>query len=88
MAGWLASSHHLGATLEVLCGLGQRSVAHQVLTILELAALLQEALSVGLCCSYRVGVGVLVHGSTHLWQVIPVDLELGHTGLLGEDVPV
>ena len=78
----------MGATLEVLCGLGQRGIAHQVLTILELAALLQEALGVGLRCSYRVGVGVLVDGSTHLWQVIPIDLELGDAGLLGEDVPV
>ena len=81
-------SHHLGATLEVLGRLGQSRVAHQVDTILILTALLQKAFSVGLRGSHRVRLRVLVNLASHLRQVVPVDLELGDTGLLGENVPV
>ena len=72
------------ATLEVLGGLGQVGVAHQVLPVLELAALLQEAFGACLCSQVRIG--VLIRSG--LRQVVPVDLELGHTGFLSEDVAV
>ena len=60
-------SHHLGSSLEVLSGFSQSCIAHQVLTILELTALLEEAFSVRLSCSHGVGVGVLVDSAAHLW---------------------
>ena len=79
---------HLGASLEVLGGFSQSGMAHKILSILELATLLQKALCIGLGSQVRVG--VLVHGAHHLllWHVIPVDLEFGDTGLLSKDVPV
>ena len=62
-------------------------MAHQLLTVLELSALLEKSLGVGLLCSENVRVDVFVHGAArNLRHVVPVDLELGHTWLLGEDV--
>lgn len=82
----MCRSHDLGTALEILSCLGQGCIAHQVLTILELASLLEEALGGGLRCDIRVG--ILVDGTAHLRQVIPIDLELGYAGLLGENVSV
>ena len=62
-------------------------MAHQLLTVLELSALLEKSLGVGLLCGEYVRVDVFVHGAAHdLWHVVPVNLELGHTWLLSEDV--
>ena len=63
-------------------GLSQVGVAHQVLPVLELAALLQKAFSARLCSQVRVS--ILIRGG--LRQIVPVDLELGHAGLLSKDV--
>lgn len=59
-------------------------MTHQVLTILELAALLKQTLGVSLS-----GGWVLVDVASHgLWHVVPVDLELGHARLFSQDVSV
>lgn len=85
----LQLSSHLGsASLEILSCLSQGGGAHEILTILELAALLKKAFAVSLHIGLSVGVGVLVHVSHDLRHVVPVDLELGHTGLLSQDVSV
>ena len=68
--------------MEVLGGLGQVGVAHQVLPVLELAALLQKAFGARLCSQIRVS--ILIRSG--LRQVVPVDLELGHAGFLSKDV--
>ena len=73
----------MSATLEVLSRLSQVSMAHQVLTVLELAALLKEALGASLGREVRVSVLRVGHDLRH---VIPVDLELGDAGLLSEDM--
>ena len=80
------SCSHLGATLEVLSGLSQVGVTHQVLSVLELAALLQETF--GICLGCQVGVRVLVYGAHHLvlGHVVPVDLELGDARLFCQNV--
>ena len=78
----MSSGSDSDATLEVLGGLGQVGVAHQVLPVLELAALLQKAF--GACLSSQVRVSILIRSG--LRQVVPVDLELGHAGLLSKDV--
>ena len=76
--------------LEVLSGLGQGGVAHQVLPVLELAALLQQALGVGLRghATHLIRVYILARCTSHRCHIIPIDLELGDSGLLGEDVAV
>ena len=76
--------------LEVLSGLGERCVAHQVLPVLELAALLQKALGVGLRghATHLIRVYILARCTSHRCHIIPIDLELGDSGLLGEDVAV
>ena len=57
------------------------------MTVLELSSLLEKSLSVGLLCGENIRVNIFVHGAAHdLWHVIPVNLELGHAWLLGEDV--
>ena len=62
-------------------------MAHQLLTVLELSALLEKSLGVGLLCGENIWVDVFIHGAAHdLWHVVPVNLELGHTWLLSKDV--
>ena len=60
-------------------------MAHQVLTILELAALLEQTLGASLSSQVRIRVFSVVHNLRH---VVPVDLELGNSGFLSENVPV
>ena len=73
--------------MEVLSSFGEVGMAHQLLTVLELSALLEESFGVGLLCGEHVRVDVFVHRAGHgLRHVVPVDLELGHTRLLSEDV--
>lgn len=72
--------------MEVLGGFRQSCIAHQVLTVLELATLLEKTFSLGL--RGQVGVGVLVSVAHRLGHVVPVDLELCHSRLLSEDVSV
>ena len=75
--------------MEVLRGFCQCCVAHQILPVLELAALLEEALGVGMRRSHRVRVRVLVNATTHLLgQVVPIDLELSDARFLCKDVSV
>ena len=76
--------------LEVLSGFGEGCVAHQVLPVLELAALLQKALGVGLRghAAHLIRVYILARCATHRCHIIPIDLELGDSGLFGEDVAV
>ena len=62
-------------------------MAHQLLTVLELSALLKESLSVGLLCGENIRVDVFVHCTSHdLRHIVPINLELCHSWLLGEDV--
>lgn len=60
-------------------------MAHEVLTVLELAALLEQTFRVGLG---HVRVRVLVHVAHHLRHIVPIDLELGYARFLRQDVPV
>ena len=73
--------------MEVLSSFGEVGMAHQLLTVLELSALLEKSFGVCLLCGENVRVDVFVHRAGHgLRHVVPVDLELGHTRLLSEDV--
>ena len=73
--------------VEVLGGFSQIGRVHQVLTVLELATLLQQAFVRGLCRGDHVRVGILIDVAHSLGHVIPVDLELGDSGLLSKNVP-
>ena len=59
---------------EILSGLRKCLLAHHVLSVQHLGALLQEALL------------VVLHLRKLFRLVVPVDLEFGDTGLLGQDV--
>ena len=79
---------HLSATLEILSSFSQVGMAHQVLTILDLATLLEETLRVSLLSGHNVGVSILAIEALSLWHIVPVDLELGYTRLLSKDMSV
>ena len=60
-------------------------MAHQILPVLVLRALLEHALVLSLG-NHVVGVGVLV-GVLLAWHVVPVDVELCHSRFFCQDAP-
>jgi len=75
----------LCSTLEILGSLCQVGVAHQVLTILELAAFLKESFSLRLRIQ-SVRVCVFIHMTHRLRHVIPIDLKLGDSWFFCKNV--
>ena len=62
-------------------------MAHQLLTVLELSALLKKSFGVGLLSGEHVRVDVFVHRAGHgLGHVVPVDLELGDSWFFSQDM--